>query len=328
MARQILFREAIREAMNEEMRRDQNVFLMGEEVAEYNGAYKVSQGMLAEFGPKRVIDTPIAELGFTAIAVGAAQNGLRPIVEYMTWNFAVLALDQILNTASKMLAMSGGQVGCPIVFRGPNGSAGQLGAQHSTAFESYFANIPGIKVISPSTPYDAKGLLKAAIRDNDPVMFMESEVSYGDKGEIPDGEYLLPIGKADVKRAGTDVTIVSYSKMMKVALGAADELAKEGISAEVVDLRTIRPLDWMTILESVKKTNRLVIVEEQWPMCSISSEISYRIQKEGFDYLDAPIRRITSADAPMHYAPNLAALAIPDVSRTVKLVKEVMYLVK
>jgi pyruvate dehydrogenase E1 component beta subunit len=328
MARQILFREAIREAMNEEMRMDENVFLMGEEVAEYNGAYKVSQGMLAEFGPKRVIDTPIAELGFTAIAVGAAQNGLRPIVEYMTWNFAVLALDQILNTASKMLAMSGGQVGCPIVFRGPNGSAGQLGAQHSTAFESYFANIPGIKVIAPSTPYDAKGLLKAAIRDNDPVMFMESEVSYGDKGEVPDGEYVLPIGKADVKRAGTDVTIVSYSKMMKVALGAAEELAKEGISAEVVDLRTIRPLDWMTILESVKKTNRLVIVEEQWPMCSISSEISYRIQKEGFDYLDAPIRRITSADAPMHYAPNLAALAIPDVPRTVKLVKEVMYLVK
>ncbi|MES2775908.1 MAG: pyruvate dehydrogenase complex E1 component subunit beta [Bacteroidota bacterium] len=328
MARQILFREAIREAMNEEMRRDQNVFLMGEEVAEYNGAYKVSQGMLAEFGPKRVIDTPIAELGFTAIAVGAAQNGLRPIVEYMTWNFAVLALDQILNTASKMLAMSGGQVGCPIVFRGPNGSAGQLGAQHSTAFESYFANIPGIKVICPSTPYDAKGLLKSAIRDNDPVMYMESEVSYGDKGEVPDGEYLLPIGKADVKRAGTDVTIVSYSKMMKVALGAAEELAKEGISAEVVDLRTVRPLDWMTILESVKKTNRLVIVEEQWPMCSISSEISYRIQKEGFDYLDAPIRRITSADAPMHYAPNLAALAIPDIPRTVKLVKEVMYLVK
>ncbi|MEO6498608.1 MAG: transketolase C-terminal domain-containing protein, partial [Chitinophagaceae bacterium] len=228
----------------------------------------------------------------------------------------------------KMLAMSGGQVGCPIVFRGPNGSAGQLGAQHSTAFESYFANIPGIKVITPSTPYDAKGLLKSAIRDNDPVMFMESEVSYGDKGEIPDEEYLLPIGKADVKRAGTDVTIVSYSKMMKVALGAADELAKEGISAEVVDLRTVRPLDWKTILESVKKTNRLVIVEEQWPMCSISSEISYRIQKEGFDYLDAPIRRITSADAPMHYAPNLAALAIPDVPRTVRLVKEVMYLVK
>jgi pyruvate dehydrogenase E1 component beta subunit len=323
--RQIAYREALREAMSEEMRADGNVFLMGEEVAEYNGAYKVSQGMLDEFGPKRVIDTPIAELGFTAIAVGAAQNGLRPIVEYMTWNFAVLALDQILNTASKMLAMSGGQVGCPIVFRGANGSAGQLGAQHSTAFESYYANIPGLKVISPSTPYDAKGLLKAAIRDNDPVIFMESELQYGEKGDVPEGEYVLPIGVSEVKREGTDVTIVSYNKMMKVALGAAEELSKEGISAEVIDLRTIRPLDWYTIVMSVKKTNRLVIVEEQWPMCSISSEIAYRIQKEAFDYLDAPILRITSADAPMHYAPNLVALYLPDVPRTVKLVKEVMY---
>src|ERR1700709_662750 len=328
MARIIALREAIREAMSEEMRRDPNVFLMGEEVAEYNGAYKVSQGMLEEFGPKRVIDTPIAELGFTAIAVGAAQNGLRPIVEYMTWNFAVLPLDQILNTASKMKAMSGGQIGCPIVFRGPNGSAGQLGAQHSTAFESYLANIPGMKVISTANPYDAKGLMKSAIRDNDPVCFMECEVAYGEKGEVPEEEYLIPIGKADVKRQGTDVTIVSYNKMVKVALGAAAELEKEGISVEVVDLRTIRPLDWKTILESVKKTNRLVIVEEQWPFPSISSEIAYRIQKEGFDYLDAPIRRITSADAPMHYAPNLAALAIPDVARTVKLVKQVMYLNK
>ena len=328
MSRIIAFREALREAMQEEMRRDENVYLMGEEVAEYNGAYKVSQGMLDEFGAKRVIDTPIAELGFAAIAVGSAQNGLRPIVEFMTWNFAVLALDQILNTASKMLAMSGGQVGCPIVFRGPNGSAGQLGAQHSTAFESYYANIPGIKVVSPSNPYDAKGLLKAAIRDNDPVMFMESEVMYGDKGEVPSEEYIIPIGKADVKRQGTDVTIVSYNKMMKVALGAAAELEKEGISAEVIDLRSIRPLDWMTILESVKKTNRLVIVEEQWPMCSVSSEVAYRIQKEGFDYLDAPIRRITAADAPMHYAPNLVALALPDIPRTIKLVKEVMYMKK
>lgn len=314
--------------MNEEMRRDEKVFLMGEEVAEYNGAYKVSQGMLDEFGPKRVIDTPISELGFTAVAVGAAQNGLRPIVEYMTWNFAVLALDQILNTGSKMLAMSGGQLGCPIVFRGPNGSAGQLGAQHSTAFESYLANIPGVKVISPSNPYDAKGLLKAAIRDDDPVMFMESEVMYGEKGEVPEEEYIIPIGKADVKRQGSDVTIVSYNKMMKVALGAAAELEKENISAEVIDLRTIRPLDWMTVLESVKKTNRLVIVEEQWPMCSVSSELGYRIQKEGFDHLDAPVRRITSADAPLHYAPNLVAKALPDVARTVKLVKEVMYLNK
>jgi pyruvate dehydrogenase E1 component beta subunit len=327
--RSIAFREALREAMSEEMRRDEKVFLMGEEVAQYNGAYKVSQGMLAEFGDKRVIDTPIAELGFTAVAVGAAQNGLRPIVEFMTWNFAVLAMDQILNTASKMLAMSGGQIGCPIVFRGPNGSAGQLGAQHSTAFESYYANIPGLKVVSPSNGYDAKGLLKQAIRfEEDPVMFMESEVMYGDKSEVPDEEYYIPLGKADVKRQGKDVTIVSFNKMMKVALGAAEELAKEGVSAEVIDLRTIRPLDWMTILESVKKTNRLVIVEEQWPFASISSEISYRIQKEGFDYLDAPIRRITSADAPMHYAPNLTALAIPDITRTVKLVKEVMYMKK
>ena len=326
--RQIAFREALREAMQEEMRRDDRVFLMGEEVAEYNGAYKVSQGMLEEFGERRIIDTPIAELGFTGIAVGAAQNGLRPIVEYMTWNFAVLPLDQILNTASKMLAMSGGQVGCPIVFRGPNGSAGQLGAQHSTAFESMYANIPGLKVISVSNPYDAKGLLKSAIRDDDPVMFMESEVMYGDKGEVPEEEYLLPIGKAFVKRKGKDVTIVSFNKMMKVAFGAADELAKEGIEAEVIDLATIRPLDWFTILESVKKTNRLVIVEEQWPFASISSEISYRIQKEGFDYLDAPIRRITSVDAPMHYAPNLVAAYLPDIPRTVKLVKEVMYMRK
>jgi pyruvate dehydrogenase E1 component beta subunit len=323
--RLIAFREALREAMSEEMRRDERVFVMGEEVAEYNGAYKVTQGMLAEFGEKRVIDTPIAELGFTAIAVGAAQNGLRPIVEFMTWNFAVLPLDQILNTASKMLAMSGGQVGCPIVFRGPNGSAGQLGAQHSTAFESMYANIPGLKVVSPSNGYDAKGLLKQSIRfEEDPIMFMESEVMYGDKSEVPEEEYYIPLGKADVKKQGRDVTIVSFSKMMKVALGAAVELEKEGISAEVIDLRTIRPLDWETIVESVKKTNRLVIVEEQWPFASVSSEITYRIQKEAFDYLDAPIRRITSADAPMHYAPNLAALAIPDVARTVRLVKEVM----
>src|SRR3954464_11638685 len=327
--RKIQMRQALREALQEEMRRDERVFLMGEEVAEYNGAYKVSQGMLAEFGPRRVIDTPIAELGFTAVAVGAAQNGLRPIVEYMTWNFAVLALDQILNTASKMLAMSGGQITCPIVFRGGGGSAGQLGAQHSTAFESYYANIPGLKVVSPSNGYDAKGLLKQAIRyEEDPIMFMESEVIYGDKGEVPEEEYYIPLGKAHVKKQGRDVTIVSFNKMMKVALGAAAELEKEGVSAEVIDLRTIRPLDWQTVLESVKKTNRLVIVEEQWPMCSISSELSYHIQKEGFDYLDAPVRRITSADAPMHYAPNLAAAYIPDVPRTVKLAKEVMYMKK
>jgi len=329
MARSIPFREALREAMVEEMRRDERVFLMGEEVAEYNGAYKVSQGMLTEFGPKRVIDTPISELGFAAVGVGAAQNGLRPIVEFMTWNFAVLALDQILNTASKMLAMSGGQVSCPIVFRGPNGSAGQLGAQHSTAFESLYANIPGIKVVSPSNGYDAKGLLKQSIRyEEDPVIFMESEVTYGDKSEVPSEEYYIELGKADIKIPGRDVTIVSFNKMMKVAIGAAKELEKEDISAEVIDLRTIRPLDWMTVLDSVKKTNRLVIVEEQWPFGSVSSELAYKIQKEGFDYLDAPIRRITAADAPLHYAPNLVAAALPDISRTVKLAKEVMYLSK
>ncbi len=327
--RQIAYREALREAMSEEMRRDDRVFLMGEEVAEYNGAYKVSQGMLDEFGPKRVIDTPISELGFTAIGVGAAQNGLRPVLEYMTWNFAALALDQILNTASKMLAMSGGQVGCPIVFRGPNGSAGQLGAQHSTAFESYYANIPGLKVVSPSNGYDAKGLLKQAIRyEEDPVIFMESEVSYGDKSDVPEEEYYIELGKAKVARPGTDVTIVSYNKMMKISLAAAEELQKENVNAEVIDLRTIRPLDWMTVLESVKKTNRLVIVEEQWPFGSVSSEVAYTIQKEGFDYLDSPIRRITAADAPLHYAGNLVAAAMPSVEKVVRMVKEVMYLNK
>lgn len=326
--RTIPFRQALREAMEEEMRRDDSIFLMGEEVAQYNGAYKVSQGMLDEFGARRVIDTPIAELGFGAIGVGAAINGTRPIIEFMTWNFAILAMDQIVNHAAKMLSMSAGQFNCPIVFRGPNGSAGQLGAQHSQAFENWYANVPGIKVISVSNPYDAKGLLKSAIRDNDPVVFMESEVMYGDVGEVPEEEYLIPIGKANVAREGKDVTIVSFNKMMKVALAAADELAKENIEAEVIDLRTIRPLDWQTIVESVKKTNRLVIVEEQWPFASISSEISYRVQKEAFDYLDAPIRRITSADANMHYAPNLVAAYLPDVPRTVKLVKEVMYMVK
>jgi len=329
MARSIAFREALREAMVEEMRRDEKVFLMGEEVAEYNGAYKVSQGMLAEFGPKRVIDTPISELGFTAVAVGAAQNGLRPIVEFMTWNFATLAIDQILNTASKMLAMSGGQITCPIVFRGPNGSAGQLGAQHSTAFESLYANIPGLKVVSPSNGYDAKGLLKQSIRyEEDPVIFMEGEVTYGDKSDVPTEEYYIELGKADVKKPGRDVTIVSFNKMMKVALGAAGELEKGNISAEVVDLRTIRPLDWKTVLESVKKTNRLVIIEEQWPFGSVSSELAYQIQKEGFDYLDAPIRRITAADAPLHYAPNLVNAALPSVDKAVKLVKDVMYMRK
>lgn len=325
---EIAFRQALREALSEEMRRDEKVLVMGEEVALYNGAYKVTQGMLDEFGPKRVIDTPIAELGFAAIGVGAAMNGLRPVVEFMTWNFAVLALDQILNHAAKMLSMSGGHFGCPIVFRGPNGSAGQLGAQHSQAFESWYANIPGLKVISVSNPYDAKGLLKAAIRDENPVVFMESEVMYGDVGEVPSEEYIIEIGKADIKRKGKDVTIVSYNKMMKVALATAEELAKDGIEAEVIDLRTIRPIDRATIIESVKKTNRLVIIEEQWPFASISSEISYFVQKDAFDFLDAPIRRICSADANMHYAPNLAAAYLPSVENAVKLVKEVMYMKK
>ena len=326
--RTVQFREALNEAMSEEMRRDPNVFLMGEEVAEYDGAYKVSKGMLAEFGAKRVIDTPIAELGFTAIGVGAAMNGLRPIIEFMTWNFAVLASDQIINHAAKMLQMSGGQFHIPIVFRGGNGSAGQLAATHSQSFEAMYANVPGLKVITPYTPYDAKGLLKAAIRDNDPVLFMESERMYGDKGEIPDGEYLLPIGVADIKRAGKDVTIVSFGKMMKIALGAAEELAKEGIDAEVIDLRTIRPLDHATILKSVRKTNRLVVVDENWPVASISSEIAYRVQKDAFDFLDSPVIRVNAADTPLPFTPTLIDAALPSVERTVKAVKEVMYLVK
>ncbi len=319
------FREALREAMSEEMRRDDKIFLMGEEVAEYNGAYKVSKGMLAEFGAKRVIDTPIAELGFAGIAIGASMNGLRPIVEFMTFNFSLVAIDQIINSAAKMYSMSGGQYSCPIVFRGPTASAGQLGAQHSQAFENWYANCPGLKVVVPSNPYDAKGLMKSAIRDNDPVIFMESEQMYGDKGEIPEGEYIIPIGVADVKRAGTDVTIVTFGKITKVALKAAEELEKEGISAEVIDLRTVRPIDYDAIINSVKKTNRLVIVEEAWPLASISSEITYMVQKNAFDYLDAPIRRITTADVPLPYAPTLIEESLPNVAKTVKVVKEVMY---
>ncbi len=326
--REIAFREALREAMQEEMRRDESVYLMGEEVAEYNGAYKVSQGMLDEFGARRVIDTPISELGFAAIGVGSALNGLRPIVEFMTWNFAVLAMDQIINHATKMLSMSGGQFTCPIVFRGPNGSAGQLGGQHSVAYESYYANMPGLKVISVSNPYDAKGLLKSAIRDEDPIVFMESEVMYGDMGEVPEEEYLIPIGKADVKKEGKDVTIVSYNKMMKVAMAAAHDLEKEGISAEVIDLRTIRPFDKETIINSIKKTNRLVVIEEQWPFGSVGAEISYRIQKDAFDYLDAPVYRLASADTNMHYAPNLVAAYLPSQAELVKAVKEIMYVQK
>lgn len=322
----VQFREAIREAMSEEMRRDQNVFLIGEEVAEYNGAYKVSQGMLDEFGPKRIIDTPIAELGFAGISVGAAMNGLRPIVEFMTFNFAILAMDQIINSAAKMLQMSGGQIPMPIVFRGPNGSAGQLAATHSQSFDVMYGHVPGLKVINPSNAYDAKGLLKTAIRDNNPVVFFESEQMYGDKGEIPEGEYLLPIGAAETKKTGNDITLVSYGKMMKVAMASAAELEKEHISAEVIDLRTIRPLDYKTIIESVKKTNRLAVVEETWPFCSISAEIAFHVQKNAFDYLDAPVKRITQADAPLAFAPALIAESLPNVKKIVKQVKEAMYI--
>jgi pyruvate dehydrogenase E1 component beta subunit len=323
--REIQFREALREAMNEEMRADSTIFLMGEEVAEYNGAYKVSQGMLDEFGAHRVIDTPIAELGFAGIAVGAAMNGLRPVVEFMTFNFSLVAIDQVINAAAKMMSMSGGQFNVPIVFRGPTGNAGMLSSQHSQNFENWFANCPGLKVVVPSNPYDAKGLLKSSIRDNDPVIFMESELMYGDKGEVPTEEYIIPIGSADVKRSGTDVTIVSFGKLMKVALNAAVELEKEGISAEVIDLRSVRPIDYATVVESVKKTNRLVIVEEAWPLAAISSEITYHIQKHAFDYLDAPIYRINSLDVPLPYAPTLIEAILPNVNRTVKAVKAVLY---
>jgi pyruvate dehydrogenase E1 component beta subunit len=317
----VQFREALREAMSEEMRRDENVFLMGEEVAEYNGAYKVSQGMLDEFGPKRVIDTPIAELGFAGIAVGASMNGLRPIVEFMTWNFAILAADQIINSAAKMMQMSGGQYGCPIVFRGGNGTAGQLGATHSQSFESFYAHFPGLKVITPSNPYDAKGLLKAAIRDNDPVVFFESEKMYGDKGEIPEGEYIIPIGVADVKRKGTDVTVVSFGKVIKVAYEAAELLEKEGISVEVIDLRTVRPIDYTTVVESVKKTNRCVILEESFPLASISSEMAYHLQRYAFDYLDAPVMRVTQTDTPFAFSPTLIDAALPNLDKLIKAIK-------
>lgn len=323
--REIQFREALREAMSEEMRRDPNVFLMGEEVAVYNGAYKVSQGMLDEFGEKRVIDTPIAELGFAGIGVGAAMNGLRPIVEFMTWNFAILAADQIINSAAKMMQMSGGQYHVPIVFRGGNGTAGQLGATHSQSFEAFYAHVPGLKVLTPSNPYDAKGLLKAAIRDNDPVVFLESEKMYGDKGPVPEGEYIIPIGVADIKRKGKDVTIVSFGKIIKVAYAAADELAKEGIECEIIDLRTIRPIDYNCIIESVKKTNRLVVVEESWPLASISSELAYWIQRYAFDYLDAPVWRVTQTDTPFPFSPSLLSEAAPTVPRVIRAVKEVMY---
>lgn len=324
--REIQFREALREALSEEMRRDENVFLMGEEVAEYNGAYKVSQGMLDEFGPKRVIDTPIAELGFAGIGVGAAANGLRPIIEFMTFNFSLVAIDQIINSAAKMMAMSAGQYTCPIVFRGPTGNAGQLGAQHSQNFENWFANTPGLKVVVPHSPYDAKGLLKSSIRDNDPVIFMESEVMYGDKGGVPEEEYLIPLGQANVMKEGSDVTIVSFGKMIpRVVLPAIAELEKEGIKAELIDLRTVRPIDYATVINSVKKTNRCVVVEEAWPLAAISSEITYHLQRYAFDYLDAPVIRVNNMDIPLHYAPTLIEVTLPNVKRTIDAVKSVLY---
>ena len=323
--RVVQYREALREAMVEEMRKDENVFLIGEEVAEYNGAYKVSQGMLDEFGEKRVIDTPIAELGFAGIAVGAAINGLRPIVEFMTWNFALLASDQIINSAAKMLQMSGGQYSCPVVFRGGNGPAGQLAATHSQSFESFYAHVPGLKVVTPSTPYDAKGLLKSAIRDNDPVLIMESEKMYGDKGEIPEGEFLIPIGKADVKRKGDSVTIVSFGKIIKVAHEAAEVLAKEGIECEIIDLRSVRPIDYDAVVNSVKKTNRCVVVEESWPLASISGEIAFHLQRYAFDYLDSPVIRVMQKDTPFAFSKVLIEEALPNVKRVVDAVKSSLY---
>ena len=319
------FREVIRDAMSEEMRRDPKVFLMCEEVAQYNGAYKASQGMLEEFGPERVLDTPISELGFSGLGIGAAMNGLRPIIEFMTFNFSLVAIDQIINSAAKIKSMSGGQYSAPMVFRGPTGNAGQLAAQHSQNFENWYANTPGLKVVIPSNPYDAKGLLKSAIRDDDPVIFMESEVMYADKAMIPEDEYLLPIGTANVTKEGNSVTLVSFGKMMKIVDQAAIELEKEGISAEVIDLRTVRPLDYATIVKSVKKTNRLVIVEEAWPMASISTDITYHVQKNAFDYLDAPIGRVNSMDVPLAYAPTLIEASLPNVKRTIEAVKSVMY---
>ena len=328
MSRILTLRDALREAMIEEMRLDPLVFLMGEEVAEYNGAYKVSKGMLEEFGPERVIDTPIAELGFAGIGVGAAMNGLKPIIEFMTWNFAVLAFDQIVNNAAKTLSQSGGQFGCQIVFRGPSGAAGQLAQQHSQTFESWMGNIPGIKVISCTDPADAKGLLKSAIRDPNPVRMMESELFYGEKGEVPEGEYLVPIGKAKVRREGSDVTLVSYNKQVKTCMIAAEELAKEGISAEVIDLRSIRPLDIKTVIESVKKTNRVVAVDEAWPMFGVSAEIAYEIQKYAFDYLDAPVTRVNSADTSLGYSGVFVEEYMPNPAKVIKAVKEVMYVAK
>ncbi len=322
----ITYRDALNQALREEMQRDPNVFLMGEEVGLYQGAYKVSRGLLEEFGAKRVVDTPIAELGFAGIGVGAAMGGLRPVVEFMTWNFAVLALDQIVNSAAKMLYMSGGQIPVPIVFRGPNGAALQLSSQHSQAWESWLSHIPGLKVVAPATPYDAKGLLKAAIRDNNPVVVLEGEMLYNNKGEVPEGEIVVPIGQADVKREGRHVTLICHSKTVAIALKAADQLASQDIAAEVLDLRTLRPLDDAAILRSVTKTNRAVVVEEGWPQCGIGAQVVDLIQREAFDQLDAPVLRVTQADVPMPYNKQLERLAKPSPDKVVAAARRVLYL--
>jgi len=322
----ITYRDALNQALREELRRDPNVFLMGEEVGVYQGAYKVSKGLLQEFGEQRIIDTPITEEGFAGVGVGAAMVGLRPVIEMMTWNFSLLAMDQIINGAAKLLYMSGGQYKIPLVVRGPGGAAHQLAAQHSQSLESWYAHVPGLKVVAPATPYDAKGLLKSAIRDDDPVIFFEGETLYGSKGEVPEGEYLVPIGVADIKRPGTDVTLVAWSKMVSVAMKAADTLAAEGISCEIVDPRTLRPFDEAPILESVRKTNRCVIVEEGWPYAGIGSQIAYQIQQAAFGDLDAPVTRVTGADVPMPYAKNLEHLAMPSPARVVAAVRDVLYL--
>ena len=323
--RTIQFREAVCEAMSEEMRRDESIYLMGEEVAEYNGAYKASKGMLDEFGEKRVIDTPISELGFAGIGVGSTMTGNRPIIEFMTFNFALVGIDQIVNNAAKIRQMSGGQFPCPIVFRGPTASAGQLAATHSQAFESWYANCPGLKVIVPSNPYDAKGLLKSAIRDNDPVIFMESEQMYGDKGEVPEEEYLIPIGKADVKKEGKDVTVVSFGKIIKEVYAADQKLKENGIDIEIIDIMTVRPLDFQTIIESVKKTNRLVVVEEAWPFGNVSTEITYQVQNQAFDYLDAPVVKVNTADTPAPYSPVLLKEWLPNHEDVINAVNKVLY---
>ncbi|WGH26942.1 MAG: pyruvate dehydrogenase complex E1 component subunit beta [Candidatus Bostrichicola ureolyticus] len=324
--KELTFREVIVEAMSEEMRIDNTIYLMGEEVAEYNGAYKASKGMLEEFGSKRVIDTPISELGFSGIGIGSAMNGCRPIIEFMTFNFSLLAMDQIVNNAAKISQMSGGQWNIPIVFRGPTGSAGQLGATHSQSFENWYANCPGLKVVIPSNPYDAKGLLKSSIRDNDPVIFMESEQMYNDKMMIPEEEYLLPLGVASIKKKGNDVTVVSFGKIIKIVFETIQYFKDKKIDIEIIDLCTIRPLDYKTILNSVKKTNRLVIVEESWPFASIASEITYVVQKQAFDYLDAPIKRITLPDIPAPYSKKLFDIWYPNKYTVINAIKEVLYI--